>query len=79
MKNYSIEYSKITSDNLSFTNAYRLNDDECNFQSSFRVNGILHREDGPAVTTNLGKELYYLEGIKMSKKEFLLRQIANVS
>lgn len=38
----------------------------------FRSNK-LHRNDGPALIYKSGREVHYLEGKKMKKKEFILQ------
>jgi len=37
----------------------------------WRLNGSLHREDGPAIVFKDGSEYWYLNGVELSPEEFL--------
>jgi len=37
----------------------------------WRLNGSLHREDGPAIVFKNGSEYWYLNGVELSPEEFL--------
>jgi hypothetical protein len=37
---------------------------------TYRLNGKLHREDGPAIEESDGEKRWYLEGIQYTEEEF---------